>query len=181
MPHMSDSLVNSGLDLIVRNLRDTSGQLVEVILILAKQTFAFLAGGSFLENMRWTYCEALIVSQRPAHETLDREPLIRGQIFNLMNHEKLRALLGLPIILGYRNYASPSCLPGRSRPSANAIPMAYGHRTPPTTEKKLIIDNPLNLLQALPSHVQSSGTQRPSSVIFESHSLVIHALPDPPG
>jgi hypothetical protein len=89
---MSDSFVNSGLDLIFRNVRDTSGQLVEVILILAKQEFAFLACRSFLENMRWTYCETLIVSQRPAHETLDSEPLIRGQIFNLMNHEKLGAL-----------------------------------------------------------------------------------------
>jgi hypothetical protein len=90
MPHMSDSLVNSRFDIIFRDVRDACGEFIEVILVLAKQASAVLAGGRFFENVRRASGEALIVSQWPAHEAFDSQPLIRGQIFDLVNHPDTR-------------------------------------------------------------------------------------------
>ncbi len=79
-------LINRRVDLAFRDIADASGQLIEVILVLAKQARTFLAGRRLLEDVRRPDDEALIIVQRSAEKALDGLPLVGGNILDVMNH-----------------------------------------------------------------------------------------------
>jgi len=89
---MANSFVNCRVDFLFRNIFDTIGQLVQMILVSPEQPGTFLANWRIVKNLRGAYGHALLVAQRSAKKTLDEQTLAGSQFTKVTNASKA----GLP-------------------------------------------------------------------------------------
>ena len=88
---MANSFVNCRVDFIFRNIFDTIGQLVQIILVSPEQPGTFLADWGIVKNLRGAYGHTLFVAQRSTQKTLNGQTLVSREVFDVVNHEKTRS------------------------------------------------------------------------------------------